>query len=47
MVGKCSAKVTFEIIIYNTDMFEEIKIWLFKQGQLQKKRRPECQHDRH
>lgn len=47
MVGKCSPKVTFEIIIYNTDMFEEIKIWLFKQGQLQKKRRPECQHDRH
>lgn len=37
MVGKCSPKVTFEIF-YNTDMFEEIKIWLFKQGQLQKKK---------
>lgn len=34
MVGKCSGKVSFEIIIFNTDMFEEmiIKIWLFKQG---------------
>lgn len=31
-MGKCSAKVTFEIIIFNTDMFEEIiiKNWLFK-----------------